>query len=357
MITAKNISIDKDNNSTIFENEVVVETQNKIIESDYAKYDKKDGYLILKENIIITDEKKNKLFTNFAEYFEKDRIFKTKGKTKIITEEKYILNGEDLIIDNSKQLIKSQKDSILEDQDGNKIYFANFEYLIKKSLFKSAGDIQIIDTNTNKYQFSQIYIDTQKKEILGTDSKAFINDDNFKIEANNDPRIFSNTISIKKNESVFNKSIFTLCQYRKNEDCPPWTIQAKKMLHDNIKKTIYYDNAVIKVYDFPIFYFPKLSHPDPSVDRRSGFLVPSLYDTKNLGNGISIPYFFNLSNDKNFTVTNRFYVSENPLFLGEYHQAFKNSNLLTDFGYTEGYKKSNSIKKAGEKSHFFFKIC
>ena len=254
-------------------------------------------------------------------------------------------------------MIKSQKDSILEDQDGNKIYFANFEYLIKKSLFKSAGDIQIIDTNTNKYQFSQIYIDTQKKEILGTDSKAFINDDNFKIEANNDPRIFSNTISIKKNESVFNKSIFTLCQYRKNEDCPPWTIQAKKMLHDNIKKTIYYDNAVIKVYDFPIFYFPKLSHPDPSVDRRSGFLVPSLYDTKNLGNGISIPYFFNLSNDKNFTVTNRFYVSENPLFLGEYHQAFKNSNLLTDFGYTEGYKKSNSIKKTGEKSHFFFKIC
>ena len=55
LITAKNISIDKDNNSTIFENEVVVETQNKIIESDYAKYDKKDGYLILKENIIITD--------------------------------------------------------------------------------------------------------------------------------------------------------------------------------------------------------------------------------------------------------------------------------------------------------------
>ena len=48
----------------------------------------------------------------------------------------------------------------------------------------------------------------------------------------------------------------------------------KKMTHDNVKKTIFYDNAVVKVYDFPIFYFPKLSHPDPSVDRRSGFLVP-----------------------------------------------------------------------------------
>ena len=44
------------------------------------------------------------------------------------------------------------------------------------------------------------------------------------------------------------------------------------------------------------------------------------------------------------------------MFLGEYHQAFKNSNLLTDFGYTEGYKKTNTKKREGRKSHFFTKI-
>ena len=82
-------------------------------------------------------------------------------------------------------------------------------------------------------------------------------------------------------------------------------------------------------------------------------MPPTLYDTKNLGSGISLPYFFNLGLDKNFTLTNRFYVSENPLFLGEYHQAFKNSDLLTDFGYTKGYKKTSATKKSGEKSHFF----
>ena len=53
-----------------------------------------------------------------------------------------------------------------------------------------------------------------------------------------------------------------------------------KMLHDSKKKTIYYNNAVIKVYDVPIFYIPKLSHPDPTVKRRSGFLPPSISDTK-----------------------------------------------------------------------------
>ena len=41
-------------------------------------------------------------------------------------------------------------------------------------------------------------------------------------------------------------------------------------------------------------HFPKLSHPDPSVDRRSGFLPPSIYDSKNLGIGLSIPFFWSL---------------------------------------------------------------
>ena len=71
------------------------------------------------------------------------------------------------------------------------------------------------------------------------------------------------------------------------------------MLHDNKKKTIYYDNAIIKVYDIPIFFIPKFSHPDPTVARRSGFLPPAISDTKNLGESITMPYFFNISKDKN----------------------------------------------------------
>ena len=122
------------------------------------------------------------------------------------------------------------------------------------------------------YEFSQIYIDT-KKEILGTDSKAFLNQEELKFNRDNKPRIFANSINIKKEQSNFEKSVFTLCDYRTNDKCPPWTIQSKNMLHDNIKKTIYYKNALIKVYNIPIFYFPRLSHPDPTVKRRSGFCL------------------------------------------------------------------------------------
>ena len=98
-----------------------------------------------------------------------------------------------------------------------------------------------------------------------------MNNDNFKIHPKNKPRIFANSLKLDNEKNIFNKGIFTLCDYRKKDKCPPWSIQSTKILHDN-KKTIYYDNALIKVYNIPIFYFPKFSHPDPTVKRRSGFL-------------------------------------------------------------------------------------
>ena len=71
-------------------------------------------------------------------------------------------------------------------------------------------------------------------------------------------------LELEKLKSEFIKSAFTICDYRENDKCPPWEIKASKMLHDKEKKTVFYDNAIIKFYDIPIFYLPKLNHPDPS---------------------------------------------------------------------------------------------
>ncbi len=355
-IQAKNITLDKDQVTSIFKDEVLIKSEGKEIISDFVEYNKKNGYLILKNNIKAKDKQNNVIETQYAEYDEKKKLFITKGPTKFVSSENYVISSSDLIFDDINKLIMSTKSSIINDQDNNKIFLENFEYLIKDNIFKSVGYIKIKDKFKNSYEFSQIYIDTKKKEILGTDIKAFINQDDFKVNKKNKPRVFSNSIKIKNKNTSFKKSIFTLCDYRENDKCPPWTIQASEMFHDAEKKTIFYDNAVIKVYDIPIFYLPKLSHPDPTVNRRSGFLPPSISSSKNLGNGLSVPYFFALGEDKNFTLINKFYARENPLFIGEYHQAFKSSNFLADFGYTEGYKNTSLTKEEGSKSHLFTKF-
>ena len=49
----------------------------------------------------------------------------------------------------------------------------------------------------------------------------------------------------------------------------------KKVIHDNDKRIIFYDKSTLQLYNIPVFYFPKFFHPDPTVKRQSGFLVPS----------------------------------------------------------------------------------
>jgi len=330
--------------------------ENLNIESKNISIDKNSKLSIFKDSVLAKDDKNNTLETEYAEYSKDDQLLKTVGKTNILTSEGFFLEGEDVLFDNKKKIISSSSNAIITDLEKNKIYLENFEYSTNNNFFKSIGKIKISDANNNNYNFTQVYIDEKRREIIGTDVKAYLNDDAFKVNANNKPRIFSNTVSIKNQKTSFNKSVFTLCDYRENDKCPPWIFQANEMRHDKTKKTVYYDNALIKFYDIPIFYFPKLSHPDPTVDRRSGFLPPSFTNTKNLGAGFAVPYFKTLGLNKDITFATKVFDTVHPLFLTEYRQAFKKSNLIVDAGYTQGYKNSTSTKKSGDKSHFFSKF-
>ena len=353
-IKAKNITLDKKNNISIFENNVeVIDQLNNLFKADYVEYNKSTNFLLLKGNIYSKDVKGNIFKTEEATYDNDKKIFKSFGISNFETLNGYKVKTSDIFLDNKNGLISSQEKTIIEDRDNNKIYLNNFEYLREKNIFKSVGSIKIIDNLNNSYNFTQIYIDENEREIIGSDAKLYMNDRNFKFNDNNKPRVFANTINLKNNTSTFTKSNFTMCNYRKDDKCPPWELKASQMTHNKIKKTIYYDNVVIKLYNLPIFYLPKLSHPDPTVKRRSGFLVPSFSDTRNLGSGVNVPYFWAIGKDRDLTINNKLFASEHPLFLGEYRQAFKDSNMTLDFGYTEGFKRSSKTKKSGDKSHIF----
>jgi LPS-assembly protein len=328
-------------------------TENFDISAKNITLDKKNSISIFEGDVVVKDEFKNIIKSDYAVYNDNLKKLEIKGNVSIITTEGYSVDAKDIKLDKNKNIILSNKPATITDVQKNKIYTQNFEYQANKNIFKSVGDVKVVDVSNNVYKFSQIYIDEKKKELIGTDSKVFFNQVEFKANTNNKPRIFSNSARIKDKESKFIKSTFTTCDYRKDDKCPPWELTANEIRHDNIQKTIYYEDAVIRIYNVPVFYFPILSYPDPTVKRRSGFLIPSYTDTKNLGSGINLPYFWAIGEDKDFTFQNKLYATEHPLLLGEYRQAFRDSNLHFDFGYTQGYKNSSALKKLGDKSHFF----
>ena len=99
--------------------------------------------------------------------------------------------------------------------------------------------------------------------------------------------------------TTINKAVFTSCS--KGDECPPWKLEANTITHDKNKKQIIYDSSILKVYDVPVFYFPKFFHPDPTVERQSGFLTPKLNNSNILGSSIGVPYFHVISENKDYT--------------------------------------------------------
>ena len=165
-----------------------------------------------------------------------------------------------------------------------------------------------------------------------------------KFKGKNDPRILGVSSSGDINKTVINKGIFTSC--KKNDTCPPWSIQSDIIKHDKIKKTLNYKNAVLKIYDFPVLYFPKFFHPDPTVKRQSGFLMPTIMSSSGLGTSLNTPYYHVLANNKDFTLNPRFYSKNKLLLQTEFREVGKNSKKLFDFSFL-------NEKDKPFKSHFF----
>ena len=326
------------------------------INSSTIQGDNVNKITIFQGNVNLNDEKGNKLFSEYTKYNKLKEIIETKGDTKIITSAGYEVSSSNVIFDNKKNIIYSNNNTNIIDKDGNNISVEMFNYSILTNIFFSKGNIKVTDINSNIYNFSEIYIDETKKKILGSDIKAFLNQPGISSRDGNDPRFFANSVSLSEDTTTFEKGIFTYCKNRGDDKCPPWSLQSKKIKHDLAKKTIYYNNVILKIYDFPIFFSPRFSHPDPTVNRASGFLAPSFASSTTLGSGLASPYFWNIANDRDLTLTPKIYFNENPLLLAEYRQDFSKSFLVVDSGFTQGYKKKDNKKSPGNRAHFFSKF-
>ncbi len=352
-ISAKEISVDKENEILIGKGSVTaIDSEGKVINADKITYEKLREFLLAEGKVKITDIDGTTLIADKATYDKKNNIIITYNNTELRLSEGYKLVTKNVSYKTKEKILSSNANSILTDNEGNYIETDMFRYQIKNGLFSSVGKIKIIDIKKNKYFFKEIYVDTKKKEMVGSDVSVILDQANFGVSEESDPRFVANDILIKNNITSLSKGVFTVCKKRDGK-CPPWTLKAKKINHDKVKKTIYYEHATLKLYDIPIFYFPRFFHPDPTVKRQSGFLAPFFTNSTTIGAGFALPYYWAISDNKDLTFAPKIYTKENVLFLNEYRQAFRNGFLTLDTSYTEGYKNTSSTKTGGSRNHIF----
>ena len=110
---------------------------------------------------------------------------------------------------------------------------------------------------------------------------------------------------------------------------------------------MYYKNAWLEIYDQKVLYFPKFFHPDPTVKRQSGFLIPSFASSKSLGSYLNIPYYKVISGNKDLTFKPRYTLIIRFLHQTEYRQVGKDFSNDLDFGLLSD--------NGSNRTHFFQK--
>ena len=127
---------------------------------------------------------------------------------------------------------------------------------------------------------------------------------------------------IEGDTTVFDKGTYTACEACKdNPDKPPlWRVHAKRIIHKNDEKMIYYEDATVEFLGIPLAYMPFFSAPDPTVTRKSGILSPYLVYNNQLGAGLGIPIFWALAPNYDLTFTPTYFSQQGFFANAEWRQ-------------------------------------
>src|SRR5439155_1962088 len=122
--------------------------------------------------------------------------------------------------------------------------------------------------------------------------------------------------------TVFHSGIYTACEPCKDDPKKPplWQIKSARMIHDEGEKMIYFENAQLEFFGKPLAYMPYFSAPDPTVKRKTGFLIPLASYSSTYGFGMDIPYYWALAPDYDLTFSPRLMTKQGALLRGEWRQ-------------------------------------
>ncbi len=169
------------------------------------------------------------------------------------------------------------------------------------------------------------------------------------------------------NFTVFHNGVYTACAPCKDDPKKPplWQVKAVRIIHDQGEKMMYFEDARLEFFGKPMAYLPYFSAPDPTVKRKTGWLVPTISVNSNYGAAIETPYYWALAPDYDATFAPMITTKQGPLLQGEFRQRLINGAYTirgagiyqldkeyfkrTDGSTTPGYRDSRgSLESSGQ---------
>ncbi len=257
-----------------------------------------------------------------------------------ISNENIIINADEILLLDDGNKIKASGNITIKTQEfdsasDNSIYDKELNQIT------SSGNIIIKDNLNNYYYFDYLTTDKNFETALGS---------NVKVRTSDNARIVGKSFSRQKsNFNQINNASYTPCLSENYiiKNCPGWKLDAKKVIHDTEKKTIYYENTVLSILNIPILYTPFFSHPDPSVKKKSGILMPIITSDNTLGTTLSVPLFYNIANNYDVTITPTIQTKADDYYSLNYRHLTENHMFNLESSI------SSNESNTGTKNHIF----
>ncbi len=140
---------------------------------------------------------------------------------------------------------------------------------------------------------------------------------------------------------VMRDAVYTPCTPCKTDPqgSPLWDLRAEKVTHDNVDKKISYQNVWFDLAGVPVLYAPYFSHPDGSVQQKSGFLTPEFKLNSRNGANVTGRYYWAIDPWRDATMGAQMFTKQGPRLTGEYRERFENAELFTAGSVTYSERK------------------
>jgi LPS-assembly protein len=152
----------------------------------------------------------------------------------------------------------------------------------------------------------------------------------------------------KGDRTVLDHAAYTPCKVEDDNGCPKrpsWQITAVRVIVDEGKHRISYRDARFSLFGVTVLALPAFSHPDGSDAGRggSGVLLPNVQVSKSNGFELDLPYYFQMSSNRDLTITPHFYTKVLPAIEGRYRALTSNGAYQIDAMGTYGSRLPASV--------------
>ena len=206
-------------------------------------------------------------------------------------------------------------------QAGRVLLADRVTYDINGDVVTAEGNVTLIEPGGEMVSADFVHLTGDLKEGFVRDIRVLLAD-NTRIAAASGTRTGGN-------RTEFSKGVFSPCELCRDDPTRPplWQIKANEVIHDQESHDVIYYDAWIEFFGIPVLYTPYLEHPDPTVDRRSGFLAPTLGSSDFLGYAFEQPYFWAIDDTKDLTVAPIVSTEQGINLTGEYRHLFTDGEL------------------------------